>query len=79
MTALLRTLTRDERGLYFEIARTAVGKDPHLSLARQHSWLYVPCQNSDVVLVFDPGSLDLLDEIEEILIEAGESLEVTIA
>jgi YVTN family beta-propeller protein len=42
---------------FTEIARAAVGKDPHLSLGRQHRWLYVPCQNSDQVVVLDRFSL----------------------
>ncbi len=36
-----------------EMGRAAVGKDPHVSLARQSSWLYVPCQNSNVVIVLN--------------------------
>jgi DNA-binding beta-propeller fold protein YncE len=44
---------------FAEVNRAAVGKDPHLSLARQHDWLYVPCQNSDQVVVLDRHSLDV--------------------
>jgi YVTN family beta-propeller protein len=47
---------------FTEMNRAAVGKDPHVSLGR-HTYLYVPCQNSDQVLVFHPESLELMDEI----------------
>lgn len=47
-----------ETDTFTEIARAAVGKDPHLSLARQHRWLYVPCQNSDQVVVLDRFTLE---------------------
>lgn len=40
-----------------ELHRAMVGKDPHLSLARQTSRLYVPCQNSDSVFVLDRRDL----------------------
>ncbi len=36
-----------------EVGRAAVGKDPHLSAARQNKFLYVPCQNSHVVIVLN--------------------------
>lgn len=42
-----------------EMARAAVGKDPHLSLARQHEWLYVPCQNTNEVIVLDRRTLEM--------------------
>jgi YVTN family beta-propeller protein len=45
------------------LAQTEVGKDPHLSLARQHDRLYLPCQNSDQVYVLSRTTL----EIETIL------------
>ncbi|MCA9726979.1 MAG: YncE family protein [Candidatus Eisenbacteria bacterium] len=41
-----------------EVGRAAVGKDPHLSLARQHDRLYVPCQNSDVVIVLNRFTME---------------------
>jgi DNA-binding beta-propeller fold protein YncE len=44
---------------FMEVGRAAVGKDAHLSLARQHRWLYVPCQNSDKVYVLDRMNLSL--------------------
>lgn len=47
---------------FTEMNRQPVGKDPHVSLG-VNTDLYVPCQNSDQVLVFDPESLELLDEI----------------
>ena len=43
--------------------RAAVGKDPHLSLARQNDKLYVPAQNSSTVTVLDRESLTLLSSI----------------
>lgn len=42
---------------FAELYRAMVGKDPHLSLARQTSRLYVPCQNSDSVFVLDRRDL----------------------
>jgi DNA-binding beta-propeller fold protein YncE len=47
-----------ETDTFTETARATVGKDPHLSLARQHRWLYVPCQNSDQVVVLDRFTLE---------------------
>jgi DNA-binding beta-propeller fold protein YncE len=46
-----------------ETGRAAVGKDPHLSLARQNDKLYVPAQNSSTVTVLDRESLAELDTI----------------
>jgi DNA-binding beta-propeller fold protein YncE len=40
-----------------ETGRSAVGKDPHLSLTRRNKYLYVPCQNSDAVYILDQKSL----------------------
>lgn len=48
---------------FTETGRAPVGKDPHVSLARQNNKLYVPAQNSDLVSVLDRESLDLLAEI----------------
>jgi DNA-binding beta-propeller fold protein YncE len=42
---------------FLEVGRQAVGKDPHLSLARQSKLLYVPCQNSNAVFVLDRDTL----------------------
>lgn len=47
---------------YAELNRQPVGKDPHLAIG-VNTDLYVPCQNTDEVLVFDPASLELVDEI----------------
>ena len=47
-----------------EVGRAAVGKDPHLSLARQHNRLYVPCQNSNVVIVLNRYNLELITTID---------------
>ena len=47
-----------------EVGRAAVGKDPHLSLARQHNRLYVPCQNSNVVIVLNRFSMDEITRID---------------
>jgi YVTN family beta-propeller protein len=38
---------------FAEIGRAAVGKDPHLSLTARNEWLYVPCQNTDEVVILD--------------------------
>lgn len=46
-----------DTGTFTEIARTPVGKDSHLSLAPQHSWLYVPCQITNEVFVLDRMTL----------------------
>jgi DNA-binding beta-propeller fold protein YncE len=46
-----------------EIGRAAVGKDPHVSLARQNDRLYVPCQNSDVVVVLDRFTMAMVTSI----------------
>jgi DNA-binding beta-propeller fold protein YncE len=48
---------------FLEIGRAAVGKDPHLSLARQNRLLYVPSQGSDAVYVLDRVTMELLTEI----------------
>lgn len=38
---------------FMEVARAAVGKDPHLSVAQNLPWLFVPCQNTDEVYVLE--------------------------
>ncbi|MDX1436306.1 MAG: YncE family protein [Anaerolineales bacterium] len=48
---------------FAEVDRAPVGKDPHLSLARQNNLLYVPSQNSDVVVVLDRTTLDAVTDI----------------
>ena len=48
---------------FIETGRAAVGKDPHLSLARQNDKLYVPAQNSNTITVLDRVSLAELDTI----------------
>jgi len=55
---LIQFATQD----FSEINRAPVGKDPHLSMGLTTD-LYVPCQNSDQVLVFDPQSLQPIDDI----------------
>ena len=47
-----------------ELGRAAVGKDAHLSLARQDNQLYVPCQGSSVVFVLNRESMQTLTTIE---------------
>ena len=42
---------------FMEVGRQVVGKDPHLSLARQDGLLYVPCQNSNAVYVLERDTL----------------------
>lgn len=46
-----------------EVGRAAVGKDPHVSLARQNDWLYVPSQGSNVVAVLNRETLGSVAEI----------------
>ncbi len=41
-----------------EVGRAAVGKDPHVSAARQNKFLYVPCQNSNIVMVLNRHTLE---------------------
>jgi YVTN family beta-propeller protein len=47
-----------------EINRAPVGKDPHLSLARQHNRLYVPSQDSNMVIVFNRFTLEEIARID---------------
>ena len=44
---------------FLETGRLAVGKDPHVALARQSNLLYVPCQSSNSVYVIDRDTLTL--------------------
>lgn len=46
-----------------EVNRTAVGKDPHVSLSNRGRALYVPAQNSNVVSVFDRVTLEPITDI----------------
>ena len=46
-----------------ESGRAAVGKDPHLSLNKSNSYLYVPCQNSDTVFVLDRFNMSFVEAI----------------
>lgn len=48
---------------FAEVGRAPVGKDPHLSLARQNDYLYVPSQNSDVVVVLNRETLEPVTKI----------------
>jgi YVTN family beta-propeller protein len=47
-----------------ETGRVAVGKDPHLSLAFGDGYLYVPCQNTDDVFVFDRQTLEQVERLD---------------
>jgi DNA-binding beta-propeller fold protein YncE len=47
-----------------ELGRAAVGKDAHLSLARQDNQLYVPCQGSNVVFVLNRESMQTITTID---------------
>jgi DNA-binding beta-propeller fold protein YncE len=42
---------------FTEVARAAVGKDPHISATAHNDLLYVPCQNSNVVQVLRRDTL----------------------
>ena len=48
---------------FTEVARAAVGKDPHVSLTSRNDLLYVPCQNSNAVFVLKRDDLSLLKTI----------------
>lgn len=43
---------------FTEVDRAPVGKDPHISATSQNNLLYVPCQNSNVVMVLNRDTLD---------------------
>jgi hypothetical protein len=43
---------------FSEVARAAVGKDPHVSLTRRNHLIYVPCQNTNEVRIFNRWTLD---------------------
>ncbi len=42
---------------FLEVDRAAVGKDPHLSAAKLNDLLYVPCQNSNLLIVLNRETL----------------------
>jgi DNA-binding beta-propeller fold protein YncE len=46
-----------------EVGRAAVGKDPHVSLARQNDLLYVPSQGNSQVSVLDRETMELVTTI----------------
>jgi YVTN family beta-propeller protein len=46
-----------------EMGRAAVGKDPHLSLTIKNNYLYVPCQNSDLVYLLDRTNMNVIKTI----------------
>ena len=48
---------------FSEVGRVAVGKDPHLSGTWRNNLLYVPCQNSNVVLVLNRSTLSQVTSI----------------
>lgn len=43
---------------FAEVARAAVGKDPHVSATSQNNLLYVPCQNSNALVVLNRATLE---------------------
>ena len=47
-----------------ETARAAVGKDPHLSATFANNLLYVPCQNTDEIIVLDRKNLAFVKTID---------------
>lgn len=49
---------------FSETGRAPVGKDPHVSLGRQHNRLYVPCQNSDVVIVLNRFTMEEMTSLD---------------
>jgi DNA-binding beta-propeller fold protein YncE len=42
---------------FSEVGRMAVGKDPHVSASRHNNLLYLPCQNSNLLLVLNRDTL----------------------
>jgi len=46
-----------------ETGRAAVGKDPHLSIPLVSRFLYVPCQNSDMVYVLNRFNMSVVETI----------------
>ncbi len=49
---------------FTEVGRAAVGKDPHISATSRNNLLYVPCQNSNVVMVLNRDTLDPVSAID---------------
>lgn len=47
-----------------ELNRAAVGKDSHLSVAIQHNRLYVPCQNTNEVIVLNRFTMEEIDHLD---------------
>ncbi len=43
---------------FAEVGRSAVGKDPHVSATRHNNLLYVPCQNSNVLIALNRETLE---------------------
>ena len=46
-----------------ETGRAAVGKDPHLSIPLISRFLYVPCQNSDMVYVLNRFNMNVVETL----------------
>jgi YVTN family beta-propeller protein len=61
-------------GTFEEINRAPVGKDPHVSLMRTNTQLFVPSQNSDVVVVLD---LDTLEHVADITVPGAHGAAMT--
>ena len=49
---------------FTEVGRATVGKDPHISATSRNNLLYVPCQNSNVVMVLDRDTLNQVSTID---------------
>lgn len=56
-------LVQYDTATFTEMNRVAVGKDPHVSLTLRNNLIYVPCQGSDVVQVFDRTTLAPVTDI----------------
>jgi YVTN family beta-propeller protein len=52
-----------DRHTFLEVARAAVGKDPHVALTRRNTHLYVASQNSHVVQVLQRRNLAVVTSI----------------
>ncbi len=46
-------VVRFDTTTFAETHRAVVGKDPHLTATPANDWLYVPCQNTDELIVLD--------------------------
>lgn len=48
---------------FMELNRTAVGKDPHVSVTARNNYIYVPAQNSNIVTILNRNNLAFVTEL----------------